>query len=294
MIPEKPAFKDRSVKVNIPAESVSSQIKGWGRPDQGVSNLLNESEPTPSPRKVLPGVIAPTGEHIESEIRKVSRNLVSSVLKESRYEENPINIYRPDFHQPYATARRKDLMKILQKWLARFGREWKTVSNVRFNERSSHIALRFFMAYFQPLKERGEEYNLARLRFFKEWMIVTGFIFPTEIKVIPREERVKEDEFQKIWDGNLFEALQTVFNTWEECAVQLEGKQEWGKEEKLLGDGIRQRAQLLKLARDDKELREEEMKAWNPLWAISQPPKRKSKKKKKAKQRRKAAAASSA
>ena len=279
LIPEKPAFKDRSVKVNIPAESISSQIKGWGQPDQGVSKLLSQAKPTHSPGKVLPAVIAPTGKHIESEIRKVSYNLVSSVLKESRYKENPINIGRPDFHQPYVIARQKDLKEILKKRLARFGREWKTIVNQRFNEQSSQIALRFFMAYFQPLKEREEEYNLARLRYFKEWMIVTGFISPSKNKVIPREQRVKKDEFQKIWDGGLFEALQTIFKTWEECAVQLEGKQEWGKEEKLLGDGIRQRVQLLKLAENDKELKEEEMKAWNTLWALSQPRKTKVKEK---------------
>jgi len=119
-------------------------------------------------------------------------------------------------------------------------------------------------------------------------LIVIGFLSPLKNKVIPHEQRVKEDEFQKISDGGLFEALQMVFKTWEECAVQLEGRQEWGKEEKLLGDGIRQRVQLLKFAENDKELKAEEMKAWNTLWAHSLPPKRKSKKKK-AKQRREAA-----
>lgn len=124
-MPEKPSFNKLQIRKSIDPLELPKALDGWGKPDQGVAPLLTSSikplskqipqsiaTPIPSKSKgkknqlnkpqsqghessstsrtkVHQSVISPSGSHIVSEIRKLSKNLVSSVREEIRLMDQP-------------------------------------------------------------------------------------------------------------------------------------------------------------------------------------------------------------
>jgi hypothetical protein len=124
-MPEKPSFNELRIRKSIDPLKVPEVLDGWGKPDQGVAPLLTSSikplpkqvqqtitTPTPSKSKgkknqrntpqsqghespstpktkVHQSIISPSGSHIVSEIRKLSKNLVSSVREEIQFMDQP-------------------------------------------------------------------------------------------------------------------------------------------------------------------------------------------------------------
>lgn len=283
MVPEKPAHKDLLTKIHVPKDAVTSASSAWGSPQQGVTKLLAPttriaSDPLPVSEQVHKGVVDPTGEHVESEIRRLSTHLVSNVVEESRFKEFSAKPGRPNLHIPYAIASPQVLHDSFINWWT-YCAKTENIPDViesRFNEGGLlvSIPMLFFMAYIQPLPIKGMEYNSLRYRLFKEWMDVVRTYPPAEIlekNQLPKFEKDPNkpwgvDDFERMRTSNLFQTLKILFGQWEESVTRLEGSTQ-GWREKGLATDIRQRVELLKLAETNKELKDIELTGWNTMWA---------------------------
>ena len=247
--------------------SIPLEANGWGKPTQGISNLLVPNYIRPSnddnPPEVVKSVKQPIvakGQHAVAKIREVAYDLVASVMKESRYKEVTILPGKPELHAPYVSASDSELKNFLREWcdiVIPESPEFKNKVRQVFGKPSTRLPLRVFMAYFQPLKEQGQHYNMARLRFLTEWMDLMS----TKRK---QQKMIKDGGSRN--EENLFSFLSRLFTQWEACVCRIEDKGELGREEKLLADGIRQRRKLLKLAKTDEVLEAKEVAGWEKVW----------------------------
>ena len=247
LIPPKPPYPERK------KPPTQTKITNWGSmsqdPHQSISGETESSSNTSEDGKVLPSVIAPSGQHIEEEIRQVSEKLVSSVLSESRYNLHTVRPGILDLDHRYVVASDTELRdafeKLLEQAPADMERVLKTIPKKLWTDDkgSYSFAIRAFMAYIQP----GEDISL-RTQFLGEWL-----------KRSPKA-------FRSFKSGNLFAQLNRMFKVWEEVINQLEAKGVWGSAQKGLTEDIRQRARLLKLAEKNPELREKELTAWREIW----------------------------
>jgi hypothetical protein len=110
------------------------------------------------------------------------------------------------------------------------------------------------MAYFQPgrgMEENEKEYNLTIYHLFARW--------------IKLQTKTEAQQLRKL---ELFGVLRTLFGVWERCVIQLEAEGLWGEKERKLRDDVRQRVRLLQIAETDPVVKDQELKAWNKMWAI--------------------------
>ena len=304
-MPEKPSYVERQKRISIQPEAVPVAMKGWGKPDQGVTPLLKpaqkylptaptqpesrspqstqkartKSPQSPATSETLhESVIAPSGSHLESEIRHLSHRLVSSVIQESHgkpLESNnspSINPDLPKLDKTYIDLSIDELNHQFNKWYSRIlGINEEDISKIknRFKSRPGYNAdliLRFFMAYFKPMRGDNAQ-DLAIIRYLCAWMQIIGDYDPLKWKQMPAETRSNvSDDFNKFGNGSLLDGLTILFGRWKECVPTLAQRNEFGEEEKRLAGDIERRVERLKEARADKEVRDAEEGPWKVMW----------------------------
>jgi hypothetical protein len=110
------------------------------------------------------------------------------------------------------------------------------------------------MAYFHPgkgMEQDESEYNLAIYHLVEQW--------------IKLQTKSEARQLRKL---ELYGVLRTLFGVWERCVIQLEAEGLWGEKERRLRDDVRQRVRLLQIAETDPVVKDQELKAWNEMWAI--------------------------
>jgi len=259
LIPKKPLYKDRASE---PFTKVSTGIKHWGHMNQGLEALprpgtqtsKKKGETTPQSK------VAGKAAQLESEVRKFSIDLVAGVMKESGDIAPIIHPGHPNLLSLYAHASPQQLHAAVLK----FCKQHETSSNVNFSQyleqefdkySFAFIPLRFFMAYVQPLPDRGERYNFVRYKLCEGWMNM--WRTTKKSRVNPSGEE-------------LVRVLKRMFYALEKVVKQLQDEGILTQKEWDLRDLIQQRAQLWRLADKDKDLREKELDGWKEIWEIGQ------------------------
>jgi hypothetical protein len=261
LIPPKPLPRDR---IQPPTKRFASVTGDWGHANQGAIRPFSSTPSNPQPlkkndtvpksdQKIHESIIAPSGEHIESGIRKQSIDLVAAVRQESLPKSHIATPGKLDLYGPYAVASSQELQLHFNQWCERF---YPLKNNSKINRRLSpkSMPFRLFMAYIQPLPHESEEHGVARSHFLREWMQSTS-----------------DQDFKKMQNLTMFGMLSRLFSMWASCVTQLRVNGLWGEAEKSLKKDILQRAWLYGMLRRDlqhRDLRESEGDAWNATWAI--------------------------
>jgi hypothetical protein len=179
LIPPKPPYQERLKRVSLTAARGS-----WGTPDQGFSQSRRGA--VASIRKIEKGVKSGSQSEelesrksmeikFESEVRKKTIDLVSSVFQESFKGETTLRPGSPDIDSTYLTLSHEGLKQVFALSFEGIIRE----DEQRYNIIKKHFEsmdwissppTRFFLAYFKPrpLDNETWRYNEARLLFLQE------------------------------------------------------------------------------------------------------------------------------